>query len=523
MPATKAHFKLANSPSYSPEQALVLIGPALDGPSKVAFKLNKMFTPQDVLGNSPLANAYEAAIAAGATDIILYRLNGVHATCEISYTDASTNTTKTILQFESVSAHTDFNNMSIEIRDGYFLVKGSNKTHSELRFYSLNDYPTAGKLVDALNADAEHGLIEFTAYTPYKDVYLHTIGPVNEMFFVGGDTESEMIPARWDSTVDIKPTLSQLKSRLLEALYSANVSDQENYVVNNELGVLDFGLICLVDMFHDDEMDFDKILGHFCLFKSTAQNQGCIGILGTSPLYSIEGSVIQDKTYKLKNIANRSKNGTGAIVPEEVVLLSNQIADYRSHVQIIIGDGLATLPYGYGLTPFSLAYSYAGTQASLPFYDSMTNKSLNGVKKISYELSKEDIDSLLSNGYISIVGSIRKGAVPYVASTYTTNQASPLASPQSIRISHYLSRYLADRLDDAIGSKSTSLSRQNLKKRILSTIAELLTEDIVKDYDAHVEFKQFGTKTEIEIAITPYAEIRGITSIVRLPFGREVI
>lgn len=519
MVALKTQFERAHN-ALIPESTLVLIGTALDGPSRIPFRINQNLDIHGILGDSPLSRALESASRSGSADIILYRLNGEHATCNVTHTIVNAETgleqKETILSLRSVSANNDVNDILISV-DGYTFT--ATDTQGITRTYSLGVYKTAAELAYAINRDAHYGLLEFEVIS-YEDHF-----PMNAFMgeyqfmsvFQGGSSGIELIPNR-SGEQDIQPVLTNLKASLLSALFSDDVLDQEAHEINTELGLVDFGLICLVDMFHDDEgMDFAKILGNFCLSKTERLGQGCLGVIGTKPILDKTTELIENQITTLVRLSQEERMGQS--VADSNPYLDKDV-DYRSHIQIVVGDSLIATPFGYHMQ--SLAYAYAGLQAFTPIQNSLTNKKITGFDRLSHEFSKEHVDSLSANGYISIVSSIRKGFVTYKSFTYLAKDTSYYNRPNVVRITHYVSRYLVESLRDIVGQNVTRLTKTVIEQRALDVTSRLLTPEIVKSYSVKVEIAS-RSEVNVRLEILPYSEVSKISSIVKIPYPRGVV
>ena len=530
MATSRGFFEPAFEPKGAPEKTLVLIGTALDGPARIPFRLTSAAYPIEVLGNSPLYKAYEMASKAGAEDIILYRLNGVHAR-RVLYGDVydpesgTTNPTP-LMEFTAVAAGGEYNSIRINITQTHLTVY--NTEDKEAGKYYFHQFPTLNDLESILNADAEYGSIQFYAKAllpsfPTQLLYEAANGDIflrDVLTGESGDDEAHLILER-------NNYLDELKDRLLTALYSPSDYDKQNYILNSDLASLDAGIFCLVDMFHDDEKGFDEILGNFCFKKSLEMGQGCIGVIGTKP---IPNPTKEDVQALMKKLILMKVNqiglglGMGAKIsssPKEVLNLGD--ATWQSHLQVVVGDSLTYDYEGMELEAVPLAYSYAGLQSSLDVEVSPTNKKLDGFDYLSFEFNKEDVDKLLANGYITIVRSVRKGFVPYAGVSYA-DSTSPFSKITTVRIIHYVTRRLNQLIDTSIGSVGSSMTKRSLMMDIEEAIANLLLPNMVKEYELGFETQENnGWYITVKLSIVPLSEVRKVLAFVRLPFIQVVI
>lgn len=517
MSVTLTQFNIIQEVTSIPENTLVLVGCALDGPTGTAFMINEGVNPYSFLGKSPLARAFVQAYNSGNSNIILYRINGTYSEATIKYSTTDIFKFRAIAASDKYNTITDdsiYNNIKVYI-DGEML-RVTNTLGID-RVYLLSAYNTAQQLGDALNLDAAYGLVEFetTVLQPTFFMNAFTDALSYTAFFTGGSTESNLIPDR-SLGVDISATITTLKTRAKVALFGEDPDDQVVGEPNSILGLLDFGGISLVDMFYDDDSEFASILGLFCYSKSFL-GQGCIGVLGTTPLYDLtDQSVInyKDRLVRLSPVSVFSpvSNVSGSVVvPQEITPIS--------HIQIVIGDtlivdGIAELP-----SPVSLAYSYLATQILNPYYVNMTNKALLGITRINYEFSKEFLDILLLNGYISIVSSIRRGFVSYNAITAIGKQnGSAYRNPHYTRISQYISRLLIINLDDMVGETLGVSSQTGLVDKVKSIIQNLVDNKIIRAYSVNCEF--LSSEVRLAVVYTPFTDVASITSVTTLPYNQ---
>lgn len=523
MSVKKNFFTIVNQAESVTDQTLVILGTALDGPARVPFQIT---SPEDyfsLLGRAPLTNAYNQARLSGATDIILYRLNGTHATGLATYDEVDPVTSDVteidVLRFTSVSASDIYNDIMISFSGTEASVYSSD---GSLRVYKYIEYKDAYSFAAALNRDAEYGLIEFKAEALVPEFKMSRFGEtLFTVLFSGGSSEADLITDRLNNDITAVP---ELISRVKQALFGDIVTDQEVYEPSGELGYINFQVITVADLYHEDDPELAKIIGNFCLNKATGHTLGCLGVIGVRPIYDITEAKVKAKAAELLTLAPsklKSPGLPGEDYSESVLI--EQI-DYTSHVQIVTGQTqLTSIFSGDTPQPVSLAYIYAATQAINPYYVSMTNKTLTGISRPSYEFKKKDLEDLSANGYISIVSSIRRGYVPYYSTTAVgTKNESRFCNPHHIRIVHYITKLMIDSLDDFIGLNNNPLSRGAIATKARGVMESLLAEGSIRDYDLEFESPS-RTDIRVKVYFTPFSEVKAISTIISLPFGEGVV
>lgn len=280
MGANLSHFRIINESYATPENVLMIVGTALDGPSGVPFQLYPDKDPYQVLGNSPLADAYVAAIRAGTNNVMAYRINGVHATAILKNRDG-----KQLIKFESVSASDNYNDIQmVAYPDHLYIVN----TDSTIRTYFFDKYPTVRELAYGINRDAFYGLVEFNAevideYYPLANL----VDNPTDVMFEGGLAEEQLITNRDPaSESEVNPTsvVPTLKDRIASTLFGEEEDILERQP-NTEIGMINYGVIVLCDIYHEDDPEITEMLGSFCMNKTSETGYGCIGVIGTQPIY----------------------------------------------------------------------------------------------------------------------------------------------------------------------------------------------------------------------------------------------
>lgn len=619
MPATKQHFELVNQVYDQPDNTLMLIGSALDGPSQIPFKIRGDINPYDALGDCKMADAYYSALASGLENIILYRINGSHAEAFIKPTYRE----QPVIHIESVSAADEFNKVIIRVFIDHIYIIASDETG---RVYSFDDYPTAADITYAINRDSEYGLVEVSAKA--LDPNFKMLGIVDEttdISLTGGNDEAELIPLR-EENPDISFTISNIKERLLECLFGLDKDDQADRNPNSVIGSMNYGVICLVDIFHDDDKEITEILGSFCLNKTRQLGTGTLGVIGTSPilepteediklkydslmldkgiehreyfiipseeeapptlnvtleqndtgeweahlnttnfiisdegLYSgeeidydegyadiyIDGKKV-DPAYNniysvgdlrpgdhkvkvsLKSYDHRFFLYKGEVIEKtvEVTIAGDELVKAREvdpdalyYVQVVVGDGrLINVD-----RVISNAYSYAATQALIPYHASMTNKSLSGISKIHWKFRKEDIATLSGNGYTCIVPSIRKGIVAFSSISYGKKDASVLSKPQYLRLAQNVVSALHEDLEEYIGSTYEALLQNDVQDKAEEMLEELIEDKSIKTYTFEMSFSEDRRSAVIHIGLVPFSEIEAVHSVTSVSFQEGVI
>lgn len=496
MNVNKNYFTIINDSNleYS-ENTVLIIGAALDGPAGVPIEVNDKYEPTDIFGKSPLSDAYTAVKGAGATRIITYRMNGIHSALTIK------SGAQDIIKFTAVSAGAKYNDILISVFPDYIYIDET-AVGGSIRSYWFDQYPTAYSLAYAINRDAFYGLLSFEAKPLVPEFQMMNIVSIRTdiNFDKGSDEEQFFIDRTEENPADYY--VGVMKERLIETLFGTDSNDQGEFVPNGALAVLNYGIVVLADMFHDESTDYVNILGNFCLNKSKTMDSGCIGVIGTSPLYDTSDTFVSTKIANLNSLATATED-----------------VEQNKYVQIVVGDSY----YSEDMPLIPTAYSYAGAESMYPYYIMMTNKKIKGFGYLNWQIGKEDIALLSSNGYICIVPSIRRGFVPYQAITYCKDKTSPMSKPHCIRVSQRASKLLMTAYDDLIGAASNYYTRKGIIKTGESVLQEMVMDGAIQSFALTCDFIPGNKEVTINTSVMPYSEIISVSTTTTVAFPREVI
>jgi hypothetical protein len=504
MSTTLEHFSIVNQVNIAPETTVVLVGTALDGPANVPFQLYENVDPYVALGFSPLAHAYSAARRAGASRVVAYRINGIHSVATVK--DENGNE---LFSLKTVSAADYYDDIHVVLYPDHLTVVNTDGATS--RSYWFDKYPTVDDLVYGLNRDAYYGLIEFNAelinqYAPM----MNAVSTETNVVFTDGDDEANFVFERDPSSLSYaNPTdlnadggslMISLKAKLANALFGEDPDNVAGRLPYGDLASMQYGIIVLVDMFHDDDAEITEMLGSFCMNKTLEMEVGCIGVIGTRNLYADD------------DVHQRAL---------DLVSLTESLADTEAYkyVQVIVGH--TTYPESNGES-VSCAYAFGAIQAMLPYNTMMSNKAIYGIRNLNFALSKEDVALLSGNGYTCIVPSIRRGFVPFYSNSYSKDSTAATSRPHNVRISQHISSAIANEVDSLIGSEYTILSVKNAIDGAKSLLSDLQTANVIKNYGIDYSLTDNNTSLTIEVSFTPISEITAISSVTTLTFPREV-
>jgi hypothetical protein len=514
-------FTLVNQIITKPENAVVLVGAALDGPSNTPFSLTIDAEPHQVLGECSLADAYVAARRVGISTIVAYRINGVHSTASLVDKNGVA-----VMEFRSIGGAESYNDIQmIAYPDHLFVVN----TDGVSRSYYFDKYQKVNDLAYAINRDSYYGLIEFNAAV-ISDYYslMNVVDFATEVSFTSGTSESHLVNVRDPKSTghtDIAVTVPILKDRLNMALFGDNPDDIEDRIPNSDLGAMNFGVIVLSDMFHDDyqldelgnqvNLGLTEVLASFCMNKTKEIGFGCVGVIGTRPIYENVIDPGDDEYGDMAEVEDYDVTVHNRVL--DLVSLSESLEDLEAYkyVQVIVGH--TEYPES-NESSISMAYGYAAAQAYLPYYTMMSNKGIGGVGKLNFALTKEDVALLTSNGYTCIVPSIRRGFVPYYASSFSKDKESLASKPHNLRISQYVSHMLVEEVDGFIGESYAKLSIKDTIAKAKELLDGLIVDGVIRNHTIDYELLENNTVLNINTSLTPFSELKSIGSVAMISF-----
>lgn len=514
-------FRIASYSPPVPEHTIMVVGTAMDGPAHVPFYLNDDKDPYKVLGDTPLADGIHAARLAGVENIIAYRLNGTHAEAELINAEG-----ETVAELRVVSANSAGNDISIMAYPTHLHVID---TEDSERDYFFDRYPRVEDLAYAINQNAFFGMSEFTCEVKgghhadlTSELFIETI----DIVFDDGDEDVSLIHERGHEgyLTDEDEVTAAILPELEIALFGEDIEDVEGRRPEGELGAMEFGVLLLCDVAHEDDPVFAEMLGAFSKAKTEEAGLGCVAVIGTLPVELVsefgaenEEGEIEYEPLEADEVRARLRAHTQRLLSQAA---DRPEGDYGEYIQVVDGHISYT---GVSKTFLPAAYSYAATQAAIPWFNSMTNKGMSGGEEISIQKTKEDIALLADSGYICIIPSVRRGIVPYQSVSYGPNREGLMSKPHNVRISQYISKMLREALDGLVGEAQTELSIDAVTADIGQMMDGLVMQNAIQKYELHPELNDQNRHLSLQVPIWLYSEVESVTLIAESTFPRGVV
>ncbi|WP_377262795.1 hypothetical protein [Priestia sp. YIM B13551] len=427
---------------------LVLAGFSLSGPVGTPFILRGDTDPIEVLGISRLAENVELARQYGITPLVL-RLNGSHGECVVNHDELNL----PALQFKTLDATDDCNNIDIHLLPTHLIVKGLT---GDITYY-FADYKGIDALATAIKRDLYFGKgevdVEVLNQVPLTNLCLAE----RYVGFQGADDGFNLVSNHNETDSDDK---LQAQIQLLRDSFID--TEGEGVYFTGELSGFQIDTLVFTDIpYEKAPADLAYILGGFATAKTEEQSIFCSVVLCSDLFAETRYTDEGEDTYsaQIQSLLNIAPN-------------SIEETSFLEHVEVVVGVQDAI--YAKQIT-MPCAANYAFMRYALPdFYTSATNKALLSMNTLqSRELKQNEVANLSSSGYICIVPSIRKGFVPFLSKNFYPQNAFH-AKPHYLRSVHYDVGRMAGFFNQYIGEPFNYTLFQSILTQVNSFKDQLL-------------------------------------------------
>ncbi|BCO16157.1 hypothetical protein_gp104 [Bacillus phage vB_BceM_WH1] len=469
---SKKYFAYAEEKQYDPFATVLLVGPSQGGPVGTPFLLYSEDDAKEFLGDSPLYDAYTACAAAKVPDIILYRINGEHAETVVKHPV----TGEPMFNLYAICGGEYGNDIRIMLYETHLLIDEV-AVDGRRREYDFSRFPNVQELVQAINNDATFGLTGVMAHA-LSDAKLSFSLPLPVLIQLNnGVSDAWMCENRWDKDWQAND------KQLLTDSFINNLFEDDS--VHPYLGMLNFNTMVLAGWYMEDDFSFIQKLEDFAQEKSVVSDVGCTIVVGTEPITTVTNESVADK---------------------KDALMSVEKGKYP-HVQVVVGEGYFEIDGPM----ISMASAYGALLGTIKHNIIPTNKKLEGILGLNYELSQKYVASLSSNGYICIVPSIRKGYVPFYATIFSSTKETS-NKPHIIRTIQYLHYELQIKTSQFIGDPMLRRQKQQLEQFLKEILDEYVKNQWVRSYESSISYKESDTLAVIDLVFQFYGEIERVQS-----------
>lgn len=508
-------FQYVTEENNQPEGRILLVGMLEDGPVGRGFTLTKPEKLKLYLGDNEMTRSYTYLLSLGISsdNILLYRLNG--QTSRIVIKDNEENE---LLEFMSLTGSDFENNTSVVIsEEGLSLISNypieaieSGARKNFKRTYRFDENPSLSELADRITNDAVLGLhnviVRSLATLDPKDALM----PGSQYVFNGGTSEEGLCIVNGN----------------FPETYSEEYWEYfEEHILGEEYEGVSFEPIakhaCELMYFPDFPAEKDKQILQLAA-RVAEQKTNEDGVLCTALFRT---SVIPEKRVLLEG-EYFTEDGLfyNILTQQEEVYLpfferDNFISQLKSlfslqeriessfkHLQIVVGENIDNEG---NILPAALFYG--GLYLTESIHSPLMNKKLEGFIKINTELTKPLVASLITNGYICIVPSIRKGFVSTRAQSLFYNTGTIMGNFYHFRILSFITRDIQRMLEQYIGKPQSIYTTKDIEKEITDYLNQYIDVSSLSFFDVkRKDSDKYSGAEELSIDLQFYNELTKI-------------
>lgn len=432
---------------------ILLIGTAHDGPKNVPVRVER---PQDAInlfgdpgkiqnGGSLLVPAFREAYYAGARNIYLMRITGEEAKLEI----------EDVMTIMAPYPGSKYNNIMVSIEVGEVDPENPDE-EPEAKLYIWNKEETGANTLEELkdkNIDTrKYEIFDLNGYKSLHElaqdiVYRAGIGvevkegagiedlimaDVVDQPLAGGSDQAvigEDIELGKYSSVDEfgDPVPGEGYRAALEAAYDLIV----DYNVKT---VVPLGVYVGFDETKYDRTDAD-VLVNFC-YTAARRNNDITAVINVRPFKGVSLADVKEEVDALYKVADNR-------------YISEDNVDIGKYLSIVAGEGIFS-DQELGTYTNTLSAAYAGLVSTLPIQSGSTNKVINGIASLRYNLSPAQAGDLRDKRFTVIRNKFNRG-VTVVEGLVASLPTSDFQSLSTVRVVHGVMNAIREVVDPFIG------------------------------------------------------------------------
>lgn len=459
----------------NPRRKVAVVGAMHDGPVGVPFVLRHGIEPVELLGECPAAYQATSIMEAGVPqeDIILFRVNGVSQAIDLF----DMNSGNDVLRIRPIGLATRDKEIQVHVQPGGLLIQED----EEFRTYVFEDYANVRELATRMNRDADSGLSSV-------EVVVLKEGLIEEMNFGRGVYSFYLLEEEERLLFDESQERDDFLMRYMEAFNRHTGEDSEHG------RLLDVPAEAFV--FSDLRAEEAYLLNDFMEMRS--KEYASVAFYHVEPLPGktvYENLGMDEDGNFLGDDGNILDQDPWA---ERELALSRLVnAQKPSHACFAVYGHAEHLGERITLEGATAA-RYVLSEAD----EDMTNKEIGGFDQLIYDLRKEELAQLYGSGYICIVPSVRRRAVPYRSQFFRTYESMNIhRSPRLWRLGNTIGRWMAEMLADQIG-EPTSLDVGAKQVLLEDGMKRLQDEGIINEYVVEVSrptFEEIRCRADIRL------------------------
>ena len=497
-------YALPNNAEYTYGKNLYILGTSQSGPILQPVHIKTLQHAQDIFGlynEGTLIKAWNEAFQTGGTDIniFLVRISGEYAEFTMKARNMATYEAKEVIQFRSKYGGAQWNDLKMYITDTSLEIQNPDSVGGEIYVFLLEDYPTCGQLVEAINLTASsRGLHVFASvveqFEPSENIrgyYRDNLWEALEFNF--GEDGLNITKNQLHDCLEIAYNIIEGQPIDIISVASAYFDDISPLAYYGDKG---YGELFYTEgrdyllMDHPVEEDrpatFHGQLIDFCYQQA---NLSIIthGIMAFNPLENVE-DLFEDQSYFMKAV-----NATCFSDRFDLITKSGkEITDHGKFISVVIGEFEYTSPEG--VPYYGNGYlGYAALLTSKLTADSTTNMPIPNIKKLRYHINDSEIALLAKIGIVTFRYSIMRDCIVVCNGVTTAMEGSPYHTVSNVRMVQLVLASYKSLMDTYIGENVDKLkSTGSMDKAVQELAKKLKSDKIVRDMTALLNIGNTG-------------------------------
>jgi len=466
------------APPLPTTDGMLIIGHAADGPHENPRRPLTLAEAELLFGvpseTNTLLLAWQQAIDTGAEDVRLLRIPGRYADTTLD----------DILDVQGRYTGALYNDVTVQVTSEAFVIvapdaKGGGTYTFDLKTDDTTPVDkTLAQLIEEVN-DAQ----DVVTLLPSGDTNPDTTD--TDDFTIQGPTA---LTGGYDTPADLSATLANT----YQLLYDYEVD-----------------IVVQLDLYADTgAQQAAQNLAELCAIMS-AHNRLTMGFIGTTILEDTSLSGIADYYDALMDLDNNM-----------VVSVEGQSVDAGRFLAICVGGGVFRdrSSANLGLYTFPLATAAAGLLSTLPGQSAITNKTVYGVRALSYRFSTLQLDRLTGKRFVTFRPRAGRGIVVVDGPT-TAAFDSDYARISTVRIVGDLTSALVAVSEPFIGEGTNIANRNALHTAVKNVLNNAQEAGAIQQFVFTIQAtpaEQVQGILNIMLEIVPAFEIRKIRTVVTL-------
>ena len=448
----------------NPRGSVAIIGAMLDGPVGVPFYIRHGIEPLELLGECPAARQATSVMEAGVPQerILFFRLNGTGH--EIRVKDRTSG--QDALLFRTIGCGENDQDLEIQFQEGGMVLTDGAVT---VKTYVFTDFMSSRELGTRINRDADSGLLDIEVVVLKEGLLSEMDFGIGSYGFYETDVDARMVYGEDQER-------SEYIVRYMELL-------EKHVGVEREGRLIDIPAEAFV--FADIHGEESSLLDDVMLARE--QHYATVAFYGMKALP-------QKTVYEEFGVDENGNHidGDGNIIPiepwkarddERTRLVTSPKA---SHAAMAVFGRAEHLGENISLEGAMAARYVLGKTE-----EDLMNKQISGFDALIYDLRKEELAELDGSGYICIVPSVRRVAVPLRSQFFRTYESTDIhRSPRLWRLGHAIGRWMAEQLESKVG-EPTSLNLDEKQSELEGGLEVLKSQGVIDDYVLEVSRPTF--------------------------------